>query len=283
MVIPEAWIKSADADHSVKRYLLVEMGRLVGAERARMCDHFTGRYWPIIKDQDQSHLILNGPWLFQLVALESDVEVVNDCCPTAFHALIESELEGITLSSQFTPAMKVISPEGVYWGLRFYHPEVIKILASEVDFPWYKQLFNGVVAWYYPASGGTQITESLLIEAIERAARDKAWQLTTNGELWRRLVGDKEVNRLVGELSEEAPNLISKFRSPELRPAITEAIQKADAAGLYTESDRRTFVFLYLSEGESLLEQSDVKKMLNIAAAGEATLLEQFSLQNLGV
>ncbi|WP_231489588.1 hypothetical protein [Billgrantia saliphila] len=93
-------------------------------------------------------------------------------------------------------------------------------------------------------------------------------------DLWAALHGDTEVMSLTAELIESTPDLFRNVCSCERPRLVARALEKVDRKGLVRVSDRRTYAYLQLSQGEDAWQSEEIQSLLQQAFSSETTLLE---------
>lgn len=256
----------------VSRYALIEMATLTPAARTELFDTFgtDSRYWALLDDDAQPHLKREGPWLLEVSDARLNVWQSLESFSCALHAWIESELEGDRLADQLAPAMVVENHEGKRSLLRFYVAELIERLHTEAPEECRGALFGGIQRWWYRAHDN----EWAPLEGVKKRKHSSKWRLKVGDDLWAALHGDTEVMSLTAELVGSAPDLFRNVCSCERPRLVAKALEKADRQGLVRVSDRRTYAYLQLSQGEDAWQSKDMQSLLQQASSGDTTLLE---------
>ncbi|WP_355661735.1 DUF4123 domain-containing protein [Halomonas salifodinae] len=269
--IPDAWQEAVPPAH-IKRYAVVELASLPPGARTGLFTVFDANapYWSLIGDDAQPHLKREGPWLLEVNNTRLDAWRNLESIDCALHAWIESELEGERLASQLAPAMVVENTAGKRSLLRFYLPEIIERLHADAPQECHNSLFGNIHRWWY-RSGGEAWTA---LEGFSRPAPSGPWELKVSDELWMALHGDAEVMGLTAELVDIAPELFGDI-CPCDRPRLVRlALEQADSYGLTRVSDRRTYAYLQLSQGDTTWQSDAMQSLLEQAANGERPLLD---------
>ncbi|MCE9681290.1 DUF4123 domain-containing protein [Halomonas alkalisoli] len=269
--IPDSW-QEATQPSDVKRYALIELASLPPQARTDLFDTFRAEsyFWPLIDDDTQPHLQREGPWLLAVsdVRLRAWRNLESIHC--ALHAWIESELAGEQLAAQFAPAMVVENAAGKRSLLRFYLPDIIEQLHAGASDECRSGLFAGINRWWYRAGD----KEWTALKGVTIQDSPGPWELKVSDELWATLHGDAEVMGLTAELIENTPDLFNNVCPCERPRLIGQVLEKADSYGLTRTSDRRTFAYLQLSQGDIFWESEEMRPLLEQAARGETLLLE---------
>ncbi len=271
LLIPDAW-REATLSTGISRYALIEMAALPPAARTELFDTFStdSRYWALIDDDTQPHLKREGPWLLEVNDARLSALLNLESLSCALHAWIESGLEGGQLATQLAPAMVVENNSGKRSLLRFYLPEIIERLHAEAPEACHEALFGWIKRWWYRADGN----EWVALAGVENRKRSGIWRLKVGDDLWATLHGDTEVMNLTAELAQSAPDLFRNVCSCERPRLVARALEKADREGLVRASDRRTYAYLQLSQGEGAWQSEDMQSLLQQASSGDTTLLE---------
>ncbi|QOR39129.1 DUF4123 domain-containing protein [Billgrantia diversa] len=270
-LIPDAW-REAALPSGIRRYAVIEMATLVPAARTELFDSFgsDSPFWALIDDDTQPHLKREGPWLLEVsdACLSSWQHLDSLSC--ALHAWIESRLEGQLLAAQLAHAMVVENQSGNRSLLRFYMAELIERLHAEAPEECREALFGGIERWWYRANGN----EWVALPGLEQRKPSGNWHLKVDDDLWAALHGDTEVMGLTAVLVESAPDLFLHVCNCERPRLVARALEGADRRGLLRGSDRRTYVYLQLSQGEEAWQSEEMQVLLQQASLGEKTLLE---------
>ncbi|MFC3284004.1 DUF4123 domain-containing protein [Litchfieldella rifensis] len=251
---------------------MVELASLSPATRSALFSTFetSNCYWPLIDDGAQPHLMREGPWVLEVNDSRLEAWQHFEKISCALYAWIESELDGELLAAQLAPAMIVESLEGKRSLLRFYVPEVIERLHADAPDEYRSALFAGIRHWWY-RSGKYGWTA---LEGVAHKETPRPWKLKVNDDLWVALNGNTEVMRLTAELVENAPDLFTGVCSCERPRLVAKTLEDADRHGLTRASDRRTYAYLLLSQGEDTWQSKEMRPLLQQAANGKAPLLE---------
>ncbi|WP_043531452.1 DUF4123 domain-containing protein [Litchfieldella xinjiangensis] len=268
--VPEAWGEAVPVS-GIRRYALIEMAALPPATRNALFGSFDGdsQYWPLIDDDRQLHLKREGPWL--LLVNDQRLREWQNLEPLscALHAWIESGLEGEQLASQLAPAMVIENQEGKRSLLRFYIPELIERLHAEAPEECRDSLFGGIQRWWYRGPN-----EWMPLAGVYNHKHLSTWKLKVSNDLWAALHGDMEVMNLTAELIESAPDLFHDVCSCERPRLVSKALKNAEEQGLTRVSDRRTFAYLQLSQGEDTWASKNMQALLKQASHSETPLID---------
>ncbi|MGQ4880048.1 DUF4123 domain-containing protein [Billgrantia sp. LNSP4103-1] len=273
--IPDAWHEAA-LPTGVNRYALIEMALVPPSVRTELFNTFgtEGSFWALIDDDAQPHLKREGPWLLEVNDARLSVWQHLDSLSCALHAWIESGLEGDRLAAQLAPAMVVENEAAKRSLLRFYLPETIERLHAEAPEVIHQALFGGIQRWWYPAEN-----EWVALKGQENRNGSGAWRLKVGDDLWTALHGDAEVMGLTAELVENAPDLFRNVCRCERARLVAKALESADCHGLVRVSDRRTYAYLQLSQGEEAWQSEEMHSLLLQATSGDTTLLELLDIK----
>lgn len=256
----------------IERYALIELALLPVTARTTLFSELVkdSHYWPLMKDDSQPHLQREGPWVLGLRQDRLDKLLMLDGIACALQGWIESPLAGTELASHLAPAMVVENPQKQRSLLRFYLPDVITQLHKDaLDNP-ANVLFAGVNRWWYrdDTSGWTAL------EGKAPLAQGTAWQLTVDDARWHALHGEPEVMQLTAELVDSSPSLFEEICCCERPRHVAKALMQADSHGLTTTADRRTYVYIQLSQGKDAWATEEMQTLLQRAANSEATLAD---------
>lgn len=270
-LVPDTW-REAALPSGMRRYAVIEMATLAPMARTELLDSVgnDSRYWALIDDDSQPHLKREGPWLLEVSDARLSSWQYLDSLSCALHAWIESRLEGHLLAARLAPAMVVENQAGNRSLLRFYVAELIERLHAEAPEECRGALFGGIQRWWYRANGN----EWVALPGLEQRKPAGSWRLKVDDGLWAALHGDKEVMGLTAELVESAPDLFRNACSCERPRLVARALEGADRQGLLRGSDRRTYAYLQLSQGEDAWQSEEMQGLLQQAPLGETTLLE---------
>ncbi|WP_275289102.1 DUF4123 domain-containing protein [Halomonas elongata] len=270
---PNTWRNIGVSDSN--RYALIEMGELPRETRTALIEAADGYYWPLIRDTRQEHLIREGPWLVALPDSEGEQQAW-DGMECGLMAWVESPQSGDSLARQLAPAMTVISPEGKTWLMRFYLPSLIQALHGANSWAWYRDLFNGIERWWYPAQeAGWQALSGL----PDDGSRHDVWRLDCDTHLWDSLKGNTEATALTAQLVSEIPELFKHICPCDRPRCVADALLAADEAKLSRPEDRRIYVYLWLEKGEAFMQSDSIWHCLEQAAYGDKTLLEYLQMR----
>lgn len=211
-----------------------------------------------------------GPWVLEVHDARLEAWQYFEKISCALYAWIESTLDGEQLAAQLAPAMIVENLEGERSLLRFYVPEVIERLHTDAPEEYRSALFAGIHHWWYRSEehGWTAL------EGVADKENPRPWKLQVNDDLWAVLHGNTEVMRLTAELVENAPDLFTGVCSCERPRLVAKALEDADTHGLTRSSDRRTYAYLQLRQGNNAWVPTERHALLHQAANGETPLLE---------
>ncbi len=179
-------------------------------------------------------------------------------------------LPGAELAIHMAPAMVMENSNKQRSLLRFYLPDAITQLHRDAQGNPENLLFTGVNRWWYrnETSGWTAL------EGRAPLARRTPWRLLVDDARWRSLHGDPEVMQLTSELVDFSPALFTGICGCERPRHVAKALVQADSHGLTATADRRTYVYIQLSEGEGVWAAEEMKALLQRAAKSEAPLAD---------
>ncbi|WP_445010113.1 DUF4123 domain-containing protein [Vreelandella stevensii] len=256
----------------VSRYVLVELAPLPVTCRSTLFNDMVqeSRYWSLIKDESQPHLQREGPWLLQLKQNKLEALSTLDGIDCALQGGIESSLPGAELAIHMAPAMVMENLHKQRSLLRFYLPDAITQLHRDAQGNPENLLFAGVNRWWYrnETSGWTAL------EGRAPLAKRTPWRLLVDDARWRSLHGDPEVMQMTSELVDFSPALFTGICGCERPRHVAKALVQADSHGLTATADRRTYVYIQLSEGEGVWAAEEMKALLQRAAKSEAPLAD---------
>lgn len=267
------WQRSSSSQASeIERYALIELAHLPVAARTTLFNELVqdSKYWPLIKDESQPHLQREGPWVLQVRQDKLDKLLTLDGIVCALQGWIESALTGTELASHLAPAMAVESPQKQRSLLRFYLPDVITQLHKDALENPANALFLGVTRWWYRDAtlGWTALEGKALPESLP------PWQLTVDEARWQSLHGEPEVMQLTAELVDFSPSLFEGICLCERPRQVAKALMQANNQGLTASADKRTFVYVQLSQGNDAWVSEDMQSLLQRASGSEATLAD---------
>lgn len=264
--------RSSSETSEIERYALIELAHLPVAARTTLFNELVqdSQYWPLIKDESQPHLQREGPWVLQVRQDKLDKLLALDGIVCALQGWIESPLTGTELASHLAPAMAVENPQKQRSLLRFYLPDVITQLHKDTLENPTSALFLGVARWWYRDAtlGWTALEGKALPESLP------PWQLTVDEARWQSLHGEPEVMQLTAELVDFSPSLFEGICLCERPRQVAKALMQANNHGLTATSDKRTFVYVQLSQGNDAWASEDMQSLLQRASGGEATLAD---------
>lgn len=270
-LLPPAWMENIRKNET-ERYALIEMGTLSRSSRSVLIDSSASAYWPLMHDTSQPHLIREGPWLLQPNPTNLAAWQSIDTLPCALHAWIESPLDGATLAEQLASAMVVEATDRRSWLLRFYAPQAIQALHAETQADWHAELFSGIERWWYR----NDVHEWQALDGLPpKDPSPRGWQLSLSDASWKALAGDPEVTTLTAQLANDMPDVFTGLCVGERPRQVAQALAATDAAQLNRADDRRTYVCLWLRQGEAMLKEASIVQCIERAARGEASLIEQ--------
>lgn len=254
------------------RYALIELAHLPVAARTTLFNELAqdSHYWPLIKDESQPHLQREGPWVLQVRQDKLDKLLTLDGIVCALQGWIESPLIGTELASHLAPAMAVENPQKQRSLLRFYLPDVITQLHKDTLENPTNALFLGVTRWWYRDAtlGWTALEGKALPESLP------PWQLTVDEARWQSLHGEPEVMQLTSELVDFSPSLFEGICLCERPRQVAKALMQANNHGLTAIADKRTFVYVQLSQGNDAWASEDMQVLLQRAVSREARLAD---------
>ncbi|MGQ7261635.1 DUF4123 domain-containing protein [Vreelandella sp. V005] len=263
---------SSEAPPAIERYALIELAHLSVATRTTLFDELVqdSHYWSLIKDESQPHLQREGPWVLQVRQDKIDKLLTLNGILCALQGWIETPLSGTELTSHLAPAMAVENPHKQRSLLRFYLPDVITQLHKDALENPTNVLFLGVTRWWYRDA-------TLSWTALEGKALPESlppWQLTVDEARWQSLHGDPEVMQLTAELVDFSPSLFEGICLCERPRQVAKALMQASNHGLTGTSDKRTFVYVQLSQGKDAWASEEMQSLLQRASNREATLAD---------
>lgn len=256
----------------IESYALIEMAPLPGAARTTLFNEIAndGHYWPLIKDERQPHLQREGPWLLGISHDKLDTLQTLEGMECALYSWIETPLTGGELASHLAPAMVVESPQKQRSLLRFYLPDVITQLHHDAYENPANALFSGVTRWWYRDT--TKGWAAIEGKTIPKSALP--WQLRVDKARWQSLHGDPEVMQLTAELVDFSPSLFEGICLCERPCQVAKALTLANSHGLSTTADKRTFVYVQLSQGNDVWTSEEMQRLLQRAANSDASLVD---------
>ena len=257
---------------TIKRYALIEMAQLAVTTRTTLFNEIADKdhYWSLIKDERQPHLQREGPWLLSIPHDQLDLLYQLDGMACALLSWIETPLAGAKLASHLAPAMMVENSQKQRSLLRFYLPDVITQLHADALENSANALFSGVSRWWYRDTTMGWV-------ALEGKAPTKCvtqWQLIVDEARWQALHGEPEVMQLTAELVDFAPSLFEGICHCDRPRHVAKALMQANHYGLTATADKRTFVYVQLSQGSDAWAPEEMQRLLQRATGGEATLAE---------
>ncbi|MCP1313322.1 MULTISPECIES: DUF4123 domain-containing protein [unclassified Halomonas] len=257
---------------AIKRYALIEMALLSGTTRTTLFNEIADKdhYWSLIKDENQPHLQREGPWLLSIPCDQQDKLNQLEGMACALLSWIETPLAGAELASHLAPAMVVENPQKQRSLLRFYLPDVITQLHEDALENSANALFSRISRWWYRDTAMGWV-------ALEGQAPTKCvtqWQLVVDEARWQALHGEPEVMQLTAELVDFAPALFEGICHCERPRHVAKALMQANHYGLTAIADKRTFVYVQLSQGSDAWAPEEMQRLLQRATGGEAKLAE---------
>ena len=192
----------------------------------------------------------------------------------ALQGWIESPLSGTELASHLAPAMAVENSQQQRSLLRFYLPNVITQLHQDALENPANVLFSGIRHWWHrdEALGWTALDGAAPI------ADGTSWQLIVDDARWQSLHGEPEVMQLTAELVDFSPSLFEGICLCERPREVAKALMQADSHSLTTTADKRTFVYVQLSQGNDAWASEDMQNLLQRAANREAALADLLAI-----
>ena len=271
--LPPWQCSSSSQASEIERYALIELAHLPVAARTTLFNELVqdSQYWPLIKDESQPHLQRKGPWVLQVRQDKLDKLLALDGIVCALQGWIESALTGTELASHLAPAMAVEnSQQQKRSPLRFYLPNVITQLHKDTLENPANVLFAGIRHWWYrdETLGWTAL------DGVAPIAGGTSWQLIVDEARWQSLHGEPEVMQLTAELVDFSPSLFEGIRLCERPRQVAKALMQANNHGLTATSDKRTFVYVQLSQGNDAWASDDMQSLLQRVSGGEATLAD---------
>jgi len=268
--IPREWF--ANTDDKLNFFIIAELGLIKPPERAAALDQVTGKMWPLVNDDLQSHLVSEGPWLIQ-IDLDQFEQIDISPLADASHAWIAGYSEGAQLSRQLAPAMCCLSPANEVRLLRFYCPEIIKILKDQTDHSWFDEFFSTLVSWYWRSENGDFqiIFDSPL--TTKSGSSDK-WILAADENLWSELIGNPEVDSLINSLTKDVPEVFEGLNGAAKRQRVKSCLAKADEIGVVSADDRKIYVYLEMATGGDLASSDEIAMLAKRAVSDQKPLIE---------
>ncbi|MBE0403989.1 DUF4123 domain-containing protein [Halomonas citrativorans] len=257
---------------AIKRYALIEMAQLAVTTRTTLFNEIVDadHYWSLIKDERQPHLQREGPWLLSIPHDQLDQLNQLDGMACALLGWIETPLAGAELASHLAPAMIVENPQKQRALLRFYLPDVITQLHEDALENSANVLFSGVTRWWYQDTTMGWVA----LEGQASPGCVSQWQLVVDEARWQSLHGEPEVMQLTAELVDFSPSLFEGICHCERPRHVAKALVQADHHGLTATADKRTFVYVQLSQGSDAWASEEMQRLLQRAASDETTLAE---------
>ncbi|MDQ7729780.1 DUF4123 domain-containing protein [Halomonas sp. SpR8] len=266
------WQSCSSQNSEIERYALIELAHLSVAVRTTLFNELVkdSHYWPLIKDESQPHLQREGPWVLQIRQDKLDKLLTLDGILCALQGWIESPLPGTVLASHLAPAMAVENPHQQRSLLRFYLPNVITQLHKDALENPANVLFAGIRHWWYrdETLGWTAL------DGVAPVADGTSWQLIVDDARWQSLHGEPEVMQLTAELVDFSPSLFEGICFCERPRQVAKALMQANNHGLTATADKRTFVYVQLSQGNDAWASEDMQGLLQRAVSREATLAD---------
>ncbi len=268
--VPREWLDSTD--EKLNFFVIAELAFIEPTERAVTLDQMSGRMWPLVYDDTQLHLVSEGPWLIQL-DLDRREQASNSSLAGACQAWIAAYSEGEHLSRQLAPALCCISPEQEVRLLRFYCPEIIKILKDQVERSWFDELFANLVSWNYRLENG-EFRTIFEFPLTTKSDNSGGWTLEVDGDLWRELVGNPEIDALISSLTKETPEVFCGLSGVMKRQRVQDCLNRADDLGIVAVDDRRVYVYLDMAAGNEETASAEVKELAERAVSMQKPLVE---------
>lgn len=268
--VPRDWF--ANTDDELNFFIIAELGFIKPHERAAALDQVNGKMWPLVNDDLQSHLVSEGPWLIQ-IDLDQFEQIDISSLADASHAWIAAYSEGGQLSRQLAPAMCCLSPANEVRLLRFYCPEIIRILKNQTEAPWFDEFFSTLVSWH-------RETENEDFQVIfdspltTKSGSSYNWILAADDNLWSGLVGNPEIDVLVNCLSKETPEVFEGLKGTAKRQRIKSCLVKADEIGVVSADDRKTYVYLEMATSGELASSDEIAMLAKRAVSDQKPLIE---------
>jgi uncharacterized protein DUF4123 len=267
--VPREWF--ANTDEKLNFFIIAELGFIKPHERSAALDQVTGKMWPLVNDDRQSHLVSEGPWLIQ-IDLDQFEQIDISSLADASHAWIAAYSKGAQLSRQLAPATCCLSPANEVRLLRFYCPEIIKILKNQAEAPWFDEFFSTLVSWHQGTENGDfqVIFDSPL--TTKSGSSDK-WILAADENLWSELVGNPEIDLLVNCLSKETPEIFEGLNGAAKRQRVKRCLAKADEIGVVSADDRKIYVYLEMATGGELASSDEITMLAKRAVSDQKPLI----------
>lgn len=129
---------------------------------------------------------------------------------------------------------------------------------------------HGYTAVFYldTTLGWTALEGQALSESLH------PWQLIVDDARWESLHGEPEVMQLTAELVDFSPALFEGICLCERPRQVAKALVQANNHGLTATADKRTFVYVQLSQVNDAWASEDMQGLLQRAASREATLAD---------
>ncbi|MCG2580034.1 MAG: DUF4123 domain-containing protein [Marinobacter sp.] len=268
--VPREWLDSTD--EKLNFFVIAELAFIEPTERAVTLDQVSGRMWPLVYDDTQLHLVSEGPWLIQL-DLNRLKQASISSLAGACQAWIVAYSEGEHLSRQLAPALCCISPEQEVRLLRFYCPEIIKILKDQVECSWFDELFANLVSWNYKLEYG-EFRTIFEFPLTTKSDNSDGWTLEVDGDLWRELVGNPEIDALISSLTKETPEVFCGLSGVMKRQRVQDCLNRADDLGIVAVDDRRVYVYLAMAAGNEETASAEVKELAERAVSMNKPLVD---------
>lgn len=268
--VPIKW--RANTDKKLNFFMIVELGFIKPTERAAILDQVTGKMWPLVIDDPQLHLVSEGPWLIQADLdswKQADIRILAD----ASHAWVTAYSEGMQLSRQLAPALCCISPAEEVYLLRFYCPEIVRILKSRMEYPWFDEFFSNLVSWHWRTEDG-EFRELFESPLTTKSGTSDEWLLRVGEDLWSELVGNPEVDAIISCLSKDAPEVFEGLSGAAKRQSVKNCLAKADDLGVVSADDRRIYVYLEMATGDGAASSDEISALAKRAVSVQKPLVE---------
>lgn len=268
--VPREWF--ANTDDELNFFIIAELGFIKPNERAAALDQVNGKMWPLVNDDLQSHLVSEGPWLIQIDQDQFE-QIDISSLADASHAWIAAYSKGGQLSRQLAPAMCCLSPANEVRLLRFYCPEIIRILKNQTEAPWFDEFFSTLVSWHRGTENGDfQVIFDSPLTA--KSGSSENWILAADENLWSELVGNLEIDVLLNCLSKETPEVFEGLNGAAKRQRVKGCLTKADELGVMSADDRKIYVYLEMATGDGAASSDEISKLAKHAVSVQKPLVE---------
>ena len=235
-------------------YLLFEAGaQTLEGFRAFHAEHVSSMYSLYIHPQLQE-LQEYGPWLLE-VENQTRLPDYLDALP-GIAGIIVAHRHLSSVAIQFSRGCTVVGPDNHTSLVRFYAPNILKILALAADREWHAFLFRDIKQWWMPEKGEWEkilIPASAALNPVDSIVRlDK--------QSWQQIADKPEVSGVLAQW-QRMPS--SQYFPPCVqRDMVVKALRKAKDAGLTEGADCKLYALYYLNGGKQYLESEEVQVSL---------------------